>query len=198
MSTTYTVLVVDDEPWILAGLQRFLAREGYRVICTDDPTAVLGLLEKERVDVLISDIHMPEMSGIELVSRVRRSFPEVVRILLTAQGSLETALQAINDGEVHRYLTKPWDGGQIRSALAEALARLEELRSTAAVRRKGERRQRLLAELEREYPGIGSVTREDGTYVPEAGRLDALAERLRDEIGALLGGGGAGSTRAGH
>ena len=186
-SAVHTLLLVDDEPAILAALRRTLRGENYRILTTSDPTEVLGILERERVDLLVSDIDMPQMSGVELVAQVRRAHPDVVRILLTGRGSLDTALRAINDGEVYRYLQKPWDDTEIRETIFQAIQRLEELRRAAAASRASARRKALLDELEREHPGILDVSLIDGRYVITEHRLAELSRRVREpELRALL------------
>src|SRR5512142_3026871 len=92
---TRTVLIVDDEPEILNTLRRQLRGDGYRMLTTTSPTEALTLVASGEVD--------------ELVAAIRRDHPAVVRLLLTGDSSLESALDAINRGEVFRYLTKPWD-----------------------------------------------------------------------------------------
>jgi response regulator RpfG family c-di-GMP phosphodiesterase len=124
----YTLLLVDDEPAIVAALRRTLRGRGYRILGATDPLEALKILDSEQVDLVISDIDMPQMTGLELVAQIRRVRPEVVRILLTGRGTLDSALRAINDGEVHRFLTKPWSDEELRSTIEHALARLEELR----------------------------------------------------------------------
>ncbi len=173
-----TVLLVDDERMILTALERSLRAEGYRVLCADSPAEALAFLAAGGVDVILSDIDMPQMSGVELLSRVKQAFPEVVRMLLTGGATLSTALEAINTGEVYRYLTKPWDNVALRATLREAFARLEELRRAAASSRQAEQRVRLLAELEREHPGIGTVELKDEAYSLDEARLDRLAAGL--------------------
>jgi DNA-binding NtrC family response regulator len=174
----HTILIVDDEPEVLDSLRRILRAEEYRILTSQSPEEALQLVDSGGIDLLLSDVDMPGMSGLELVSRVRRSHPEVVRMLLTGRASLESALQAINDGEVHRYLTKPWDKAALRETLRQALDRLDELRRVAAAARTATLREKILAELEREHPGIGSVERQDGIYVLDARRLDGLVEQI--------------------
>src|SRR4051812_48801751 len=102
----FTTLIVDDEPRILSALSRMLRQNGYKVLTSSQPEEVLGILERERVDVLLSDIDMPKVSGTALMTQVRAHYPEVVRILMTGRGSMESVLRAINEGEVYRYLLK--------------------------------------------------------------------------------------------
>jgi len=128
------------------------------------------------------------MSGVELVARVRRSHPDVVRILLTGQGTLEGALRAINDGEVHRFLTKPWDDEELRATVAQALERLEELRRAQHADTAATRRRTLHTELEREHPGIARVARDSsGAYVIDERRVEAVRLAVGGELAKLLG-----------
>jgi two-component system probable response regulator PhcQ len=173
---THTILVVDDEAEILESLRRTLRKEPWRVLTTTSPEEALRILEHQSVDVLVTDIDMPTMNGLELVDRARAKFPEVVRMLLTGAASLESALRAINDGEVHRYLTKPWEAAEIRKTIRGALDRLDELRRAARAHHDVDVRERLLAELEREHPGIRDVHLQDGVYVLDADRLAAFLD----------------------
>jgi two-component system, probable response regulator PhcQ len=174
----HTVLLVDDEPAILSAIRRSLRGETYRILTCNDPREAISILERESVDVLVSDIDMPGMSGVELVGHVRRAFPDVVRILLTGRGSLESALRAINDGEVHRYLTKPWDEDELRETIAQALQRLHELRRAAAAERASSRRALLYAELEREHPGITRRPVRGQAYIIDTDKAIALCRKL--------------------
>jgi len=187
MTADYGLLLVDDEPAILAALRRTLRGRGYRIFVADDPVQALRLLDRERIDLVVSDLDMPTMSGLDLIARVRVAFPHVVRILLTGRGTLDAALRAINDGEVHRFLTKPWDEEELRTTIAQALERLEELRRVQVADRMSARRRMMLADLEREHPGIGVVDKDgDGVYVLEDKRVDLLRGQMGGELGRIL------------
>jgi DNA-binding NtrC family response regulator len=174
MSTTHTLLLVDDEPEILESLRRALRNEGYRILVANDAERALAHLEREPIDVLVADIDMPGMTGLELVTHARRAWPGTVRMLLTGDASLDSALHAINEGEVHRYLTKPWSNAELRATLRQALARLDELRRAAAADRATVSRDALLAELERAHAGIRTVPLDEGAYLVDAERVVAL------------------------
>jgi DNA-binding NarL/FixJ family response regulator len=122
----HALLLVDDEPEILEALRRTLRTEGYQLFATERPADALRIVDAERVNLILSDIDMPGMSGLELVSRVRRTHPRIIRILLSGVASLESALRAINEGEVHRYLTKPWETPELRTTIREALERFDD------------------------------------------------------------------------
>lgn len=186
MSELHKILFVDDDSLLLRSLRRVLAAAGYRVVTAESGQEALELLAREPVDLLLSDLDMPVMSGLELVSRVRRSFPEVVRILFTGSSSLESAIQAINRGEVFRYLTKPIAEAELLKVLAEGVARLSELRKASAASQLAHRRARLLAALCEEHPGISEIPRIDGAYPLALERLDVLVEQLQPQLRTLF------------
>ena len=185
--TRPTVLLVDDDPWALAALKQALANEAYRIVATTDPLQALPLIEWEGVDVLISDLEMPGLGGIELLARVRELFPRVARILVTGKGSLEQAAKAINTGEVFRFLLKPVDETELREALREAALRLEGLRRVVVAERAATQRAQALASLEEQHPGIGTAGRTSGAYVISDERIAEIGERVKGStLQALL------------
>ncbi|HEY3819985.1 MAG TPA: response regulator [Polyangiaceae bacterium] len=173
-----TVLAVDDEAEIIESLRRTLRGEAYRFVGTTSPHEARDLVDGGDVDLLIADIDMPEMNGIELTAHVRRTRPEVVRILLTGDASLESAVEAINRGEVHRYFTKPWRNEMLRQSIREALARRVEIQRRADAELVVEKRERLLAGLEREHPGISVVRSPDGIHEIDIPQLRLLLTKL--------------------
>ncbi|MBI3072972.1 MAG: response regulator [Deltaproteobacteria bacterium] len=177
----HTILIVDDEVQILTALRRTLEPEGYRIITTSEPSKVLDLLQRERVDLLISDIEMGPVSGIDLVASARAWYPDVVRILLTGNANLETALEAINSGEVYRYLTKPWDVSVICEIVRSALERLDEHRRGATADRVASRRRQLLDDLEQEHPGITRVERNGAAYILDEWRIETILQSLKSD-----------------
>ena len=178
MTAAWTILLVDDEPRVLDALRRTLRDSTYQLLTAGDAGEALRLLAAGGVDVLLSDIDMPGMDGVELVKEARRRHPEVIRLLLTGDASLDSALEAINDGEVYRYLVKPWKAAELRQTLADAIARLGELREAARASLRTSARERMLAELESEHPGIREVSLVDGIYWLDAAQVDAAAARV--------------------
>ena len=160
------VLCVDDDPDILAGVARFLRLDGYEVLTCGSPVLALTILGTRAVAVLVSDYEMPEMTGVELAVKARRLQPETVRILLTGRGTLDTALEGINVGEVFRFLAKPFEPATLRREVAAAVAHHVEVSATEREKNSVVRRQRLMAALESDYPGITAVPRDDdGAYL---------------------------------
>lgn len=115
-----TVLFVDDERNILMSL-RALFRDTYRVLSTTDPLEALQIVRRETVDVIVSDQRMPQMLGAELLRRVREVSPGTMRILLTGYSDLASVVSSINEGEVFRFINKPWSNDAIRSVVASAV-----------------------------------------------------------------------------
>jgi len=181
-----TVLCVDDDPDILASVCRILRRQGYHVVSSSNPPAAIELLGQLPVAVLVSDFEMPEMTGVELCIAARRVRPETVRILLTGRGTFDTAVSGINQGEIFRFLSKPVDPAPLVTAVAAAVVRHRELAVLARDRDVAVRRDRLIAELEAEYPGITRIDRDlDGAYEPAAGCWDHLAGAGLEHVRAL-------------
>jgi DNA-binding NtrC family response regulator len=168
MSKTLIVCVDDDES-ILAAVGRCLRREPtFEVRQTLSCQQVLEWVTNEDVAVLVSDYEMPEMTGAQLAGLVKRVRPETVRILLTGRRTLDTAIDGINQGEIYRFIGKPFEDKQLRQAVLDAAHRHEELAALSGDRRRRERREALRRDLEAEYPGISSVVRRNDQYVVSA------------------------------
>jgi len=116
-----TLLLIDDEERILRSL-RMLFFTGYTVRMTTDPHEALRILRDEKVHVIISDQRMPLMQGSELLRLAREASPATMRILLTGYSDMEASIASVNEGEVFRYLLKPWVGEEVRRVVAEAAA----------------------------------------------------------------------------
>ena len=178
MSNRPTLLLVDDEASVLTALRRELKNEGYRLLIAESGAAAVALLEEHEVDILISDIDMPEMNGLELLALVRERWPRVVRLVLTGGSSLESAIGAINEGEVHRYLTKPWSHELLLETVRSTVARLEALRGPSSAGGLSHAQETLRGELEALYPGILEVERSDDAYVIDDARLGNVLRGL--------------------
>jgi len=103
-----TVLFVDDEEKIISSLKRGLLDEPYKKLFASSGKEALEILQKNEVHVLIADMRMPEMIGLELLRIVKREYPHIVRMVLSGYTQITTLLTAINQGEVYKFITKPW------------------------------------------------------------------------------------------
>jgi two-component system, NtrC family, response regulator HupR/HoxA len=105
---TRTVLFVDDEAQILGSLRRGLIDEPYNSLFANSGKEALKMMEESEVHVLVTDMRMPEMSGLELLKIAKERYPQTVRIVLSGYTQVSTLLTAINQGEIFKYITKPW------------------------------------------------------------------------------------------
>lgn len=116
------ILCVDDEDRILRVLEMILVREGYKVFKALGGQEALGILEKEKVDLVISDQRMPGMTGTELFRNVRQKYPGIVRIMMSGYSDFDSLVNAINEGEIFRFISKPWETEQLRELIKLAFA----------------------------------------------------------------------------
>ncbi len=117
----HTILLVDDEKNILNSLSRLFRREGYGILKAENAAEALALLDDNKVSLVISDYRMPEVDGVEFLSIVKDGSPDTIRFMLTGQADLDSVVEAINKGEVSRYITKPWDDDMLKITVKEAL-----------------------------------------------------------------------------
>lgn len=104
-----TILFVDDEREVLNSIQRLLIREPYAVLFAQGAEEALALLSSRSVDIVVSDIRMPDMDGLSLLEAIREKYPDVIRMILSAGTEIDTLLDAINKGRVFRFIPKPID-----------------------------------------------------------------------------------------
>ncbi|WP_323753100.1 EAL domain-containing protein [Marinobacter sp.] len=117
-----TVLLLDDEANILKALTRLLRRDGYRILSTTSVKEAFELLAANNVQVIISDQRMPEMSGTEFLSHVKDIYPDTVRIVLSGYTDLKSVTEAINEGAIYKFLTKPWEDQNLREHIRKAFS----------------------------------------------------------------------------
>ncbi len=115
------VLALDDEESILASLERNFLREPYRVGMASQVDKAWEILASEKIKVVISDQRMPGVSGVDFLRQVKEKYPDIVRILLTGHADMQAAEEAVNLGEVYRFLTKPWNGEDLKVTVRKAM-----------------------------------------------------------------------------
>lgn len=115
------LLFIDDEQKVLSSMKAMFRRK-FHVLTANSGSQALQLLENESVDVVISDQRMPEMTGVEVLSKIKSQHPSIIRILLTGYADLEAVEASINECEVFRYLMKPCPPEQLGEVIKEALA----------------------------------------------------------------------------
>ena len=122
---TRTLMLVDDEPNIVASLKRLFRRDGYRLLGAHSGTEALEVLAREEVDVILSDQRMPGMTGVDFLRRAKALHPHTVRMTLSGFTDLQSIIDAVNEGAVYKFLTKPWDDERLRGHVAQAFAHKE-------------------------------------------------------------------------
>jgi len=146
------LLCVDDEPNILSSLRRLFRSQGYRVLTATSGALGLAVLEQEPVDLVISDMRMPEMDGAQFLAAVRQRWPDTLRLLLTGYSDIHSIQDAINCGEIYRYVTKPWDDDDIvlivRHAFERRQLEREKQRLEATIRQQNQELKTLNQSLE--------------------------------------------------
>jgi response regulator RpfG family c-di-GMP phosphodiesterase len=108
------LLIVDDERFVLNALTRLLRRDQHDIVTVEAPTKALDVLRERPVGVIVSDYRMPEMDGVQFLRQAREVAPEAIRIILSGYAEIHAILSAVNDGGIHKYLTKPWNDEQLR------------------------------------------------------------------------------------
>jgi diguanylate cyclase (GGDEF)-like protein/PAS domain S-box-containing protein len=120
-----TLLLLDDEPNILRALTRVLRRDGYRIIAVEQASDAFEHLAMNDVDVILSDQRMPEMSGTTFLHRAKELYPDTVQLILSGYTRLQTVTDAVNQGGVYKFITKPWDDDELRVLVQEAFRHAE-------------------------------------------------------------------------
>lgn len=120
-----TLLLLDDEENILRSLVRLFRRDGYRILAASSVNDAFELLATNDVQVILSDQRMSDMSGTEFLGRVRVLYPDTVRLVLSGYTDLATVTEAINRGEIYRFLTKPWNDDDLREHIRQAFTTYE-------------------------------------------------------------------------
>lgn len=128
MKDKYTILLVDDEEYILRVLQRVLGEEKrFEMITATNGQEALEKIRHQAIDLVISDQRMPGMTGIELLTQIKQMYPDSVRIILSGFTDIDVLIGAINEGEVCRFLSKPWDNEELKKIIYATLEQREEM-----------------------------------------------------------------------
>ncbi len=211
-----SILFVDDEPNVLSSIRRMLIDESYEQFYAGSGEEALALLRKTPVDVIVSDMRMPVMDGVEFLRRSREIVPDSVRIVLSGQADMGDVLEAINTDGIWRFIAKPWNVDDMRVTMNNALGlyrcseerrqllvdlknKNEELRDLnenleALVKRRTEliNAQNSLLEMIAEGRDISIVLDESVNAIKQIGRIDKAA--IRNDADQIYGDLGLNST----
>ena len=112
-----TLLCVDDERIILRTLQRLFHRKPYTLLVADSAKNALEIIERSSIDVIVSDMRMPEMDGAALLEKVANAYPSTYRIVLSGYADFASTVAAINLGKINRFINKPWNNDELVNAI---------------------------------------------------------------------------------
>ncbi len=167
-----TLLFVDDEPSILSALRRLFRPHGYKILTAESGAEGLETLGKEAVDLVVSDMRMPNMDGAKFLREVRARHPQIVRLLLTGYADIASTIDAINHGEIYRYISKPWDDEEIVRTIKDSLERKrlerENLRLAELTQRQNEELKELNAGLEQKVAARTSEVKQTLAFLEQA------------------------------
>lgn len=117
-----SVLFVDDDPLILASIRRAVVDENYVPYFTPSAPEALAIMEKTNISVVVTDLCMPTMDGIALLKIAKEKHPDTQKIVLSGYAQINQILDSINEGDIQKYITKPWDMGDLLRQIREAVA----------------------------------------------------------------------------
>ena len=123
MEEEIKILCVDDEPNVLNSVRRLFLDEEYEVFTAPTAQAGLEILDQEHIHIVISDYRMPNMNGVEFLREVRTRWPDTVRIVLSGYADMAAIVSAINEGEIYRFIPKPWNDDDLKVTVANAIER---------------------------------------------------------------------------
>jgi signal transduction histidine kinase len=178
------VLCVDDESNVLKALLRELKDICDDIVLAESAMDALEILAHKQVDVVVSDMRMPCMNGAEFLGKVRDVWPNTFRILLTGYSDYETVVSAVNQGEIHRFLTKPWQATELFLAVKSGIERSRLLQQNKRLLVQLEKKNTLLEQAKTEM----SVCLEDQKNQLEKAYLDLVRSEKLTAVGRLAAG----------
>ncbi len=126
--TKKTVLLVDDDKHILRSLRRVLRKEDYELLTAESGQEGLAILEKHHAQVVMTDQRMPEMTGVEFLQKVKELYPATVKVVISGFAEISHIVESINQGEIYRFIGKPWNDDELRATLRQCMEHYEILR----------------------------------------------------------------------
>ncbi|MFH1577459.1 MAG: response regulator [Candidatus Omnitrophota bacterium] len=178
----HTILLLDDEENILNALMRLLRSEGRQIYTAGTANdAWEKLKEVGGVDLIISDNRLPDISGIDFLLKVRRLYPDTIRILITGYPGLDSAVEAINKGQVYRYIPKPWENEELKLIVKQSLDYYDVMKDNHALLRIARQQAELLASMHEKYPQVAQseFDKSDLYIVDEKKVSDTVSQFLK-------------------
>ncbi len=158
------LLVVDDEPEVCDSVFHLL-RRNYKVLRASGAAQAVELMRQNEVHIIMTDQRMPDVTGVEMLQKIKTQYPEAIRMLFTGYADIQSVIAAINQGHVYRYLSKPWQPEELEAAVADADAEYKRI----------VQRSRELSDCLTRVTGLG---REVETLQSRIARLEQENERI--------------------
>ncbi len=132
----YTILCVDDEENVLKSLKRLFLEEDWELITADSGKLGLEVLREKEVHLIIADFRMPEMTGVEFLKEAKEIRPEAIRIILSGFADVDAIVRAINEGEIYKFISKPWNDEELKLAVRRSLEQFELIQENSGLNEK--------------------------------------------------------------
>jgi DNA-binding NtrC family response regulator len=161
----HTILVVDDEELFIEYIKSMLSGESYNVVTASNGKQGLEILKKQSVNLVISEYKIPLMNGLEFLEKVRIIYPDILTVMVTDQADINLAIKAVNEAGVYKFLLKPWDDIDFKNTIKRTLESLQVIKERDELIRKVKTHEATLKDLEKRYPGITKVEKDEDGYI---------------------------------
>lgn len=150
----HTILCVDDEKQILSSLKRLLRKENFDLFTATNGEDGFKIMASRKIHLVISDHRMPGMSGISFLAKIRETYPDTIRILLTGYTQIDSIKASINEGHVYKFLLKPWNDDNLKQEIRKALERYDLIQSNRSLHRMLAAKNKELEQINRDLESI--------------------------------------------
>jgi type II secretory ATPase GspE/PulE/Tfp pilus assembly ATPase PilB-like protein/FixJ family two-component response regulator len=181
----FTLLFVDDEENVLKALKRVFLEENYRLLIAGNADQALDIIERENIQLVISDFKMPGMHGVDLLREIKKRKPAIIRIMLTGHADVQAVMGAVNEGAVYKFITKPWNDEDLRLSVSLALQQYVLLKENKILKEITKKQQvkikNFSALYDKDRKALGNVLIKLGILKPED-LIRAQKEKRDDEF----------------
>lgn len=177
----HKILLVDDEQNILNSLSRLLRQDDREIYAAGDANEAWDKLKSiSGADLIISDNKLPAISGIDFLTKVKQSYPDTIRMLLTGYPDLESALKAINNGQLYRFITKPWENEDLKLIVRQGLEYYDILKDNRVLLNIAKQQADTLANVQKKYQLPQNEFTKAGLYIIDEQKVsETLSEFLK-------------------
>jgi type II secretory ATPase GspE/PulE/Tfp pilus assembly ATPase PilB-like protein/FixJ family two-component response regulator len=181
----FTLLFVDDEENVLKALRRVFLEENYNLLVAANAEQALDLIERESIQLVISDFKMPGMNGVDLLREIKKRKPGILRIMLTGHADVQAVMGAVNEGAVYKFITKPWNDEDLRLSVSLALQQYVLLKENKVLKEITKKQQLKIknfsALYDKERKALGNILIKLGILKPED-LVKAQKDKQEDEF----------------